>query len=106
MLWAETDMDDGTPLDSNYGLDDISNELLTSSKEDVEKFLKLASEKVDLYKYDIETVGHDFFLTRSNHGAGFWDGDYGDVDGEVLTKISKEFKEVHPYVGDDEEIYG
>ena len=39
-------------------------------------------------------IGHDFWLTRNGHGAGFWDGDYRDRDagedyGDQLTSIVK-----------------
>lgn len=32
-----------------------------------------------------ERAGHDFFLTRNRHGAGFWDGDWPKRLGEQLT---------------------
>jgi hypothetical protein len=35
-------------------------------------------------------VGHDFYLTRNHHGAGFWDRGLGEM-GETLTNLS------HPY---------
>jgi hypothetical protein len=51
---------------------------------------------------------HDFWLTRVGHGAGFWDGDWEDLDedGKKLTEISKTFNE-HTYVykGDDDLLY-
>lgn len=31
--------------------------------------------------------GHDFFLTRNRHGAGFWDRGYGAI-GERLTELA------------------
>lgn len=37
-------------------------------------------------------AGHDFWLTRNGHGAGFWDGDW-DTLGDVLTKISHSYGE-------------
>ncbi len=30
-------------------------------------------------------IGHDLWLTRNRHGAGFWDGDYPDDLGQALT---------------------
>lgn len=48
-------------------------------------------------------IGHDFWLTRNHHGAGFWDGDYdvidddGNVDkslGEKLTARAEKFGEL------------
>lgn len=43
-------------------------------------------------------AGHDFYLTRHGHGAGFWDGDWEKVAGEALTRASKAFSETSPYV--------
>ena len=42
---------------------------------------------------DDEQLAHDFWLTRNGHGAGFWDGDYGDFVGGELTRIAKRFSE-------------
>jgi hypothetical protein len=39
-------------------------------------------------------AGHDFWLTRNGHGAGFWDGDC-TAYGEMFTKISTGYGEVH-----------
>jgi hypothetical protein len=49
-------------------------------------------------------AGHDFWLTRNHHGAGFWDRDLGEV-GEQLTEAAQTYKEVDLYVGDDGKIY-
>lgn len=54
-----------------------------------------------------ECAGHDFWLTRNGHGAGFWDG-RGGVVGEFLAKRCgwrTEFGEIDLYLGDDEKVY-
>ena len=38
---------------------------------------------------DKAQIGHDFWLTRNGHGAGFWDGDYGDY-GDAITQVVKD----------------
>lgn len=50
-------------------------------------------------------AGHDFWLTRVGHGAGFWDGDLPQDLGDRLTEASKAAGEVWPYIGDDGLIY-
>lgn len=45
-------------------------------------------------------AGHDFYLTRNYHGAGFWDRGFGKV-GEKLTAVSHTFREQDLYRGDD-----
>jgi hypothetical protein len=37
-----------------------------------------------------QLAGHDFWLTRNGHGAGFWDRDLGEI-GERLTKASEAY---------------
>jgi len=105
MLWSSTDKDDD-PLDANYRADDISDELEKSSAADCKKFVELAEKAgIDLSQYASDDIGHDLWLTRAGHGAGFWDGDYGE-DGEGLTAIvDKSFPNLDPYVGDDGKIY-
>lgn len=51
------------------------------------------------------SVGHDFWLTRCGHGAGFWDGDLPKDLGDRLTNASTLAGNVDPYIGDDGLIY-
>ncbi len=51
---------------------------------------------------DPSTWGHDFWLTRNGHGAGFWDGDY--EKGKELTEIAKGYGEVNLTITNDGEI--
>lgn len=46
---------------------------------------------------NIEQAGHDFWLTRNGHGAGFWDREdiYGNYYAEFFTQISKSFGEAY-----------
>lgn len=48
--------------------------------------------------------GHDFFLTRNRHGAGFWDRGYGAV-GRQLTDAAHAYGSHDFYVGDDGLLY-
>jgi hypothetical protein len=51
-------------------------------------------------------AGHDFWLTRNGHGAGFWDGDWNESAASALDAGAKEFGDFDLYVGDDGVIYG
>jgi len=46
---------------------------------------------------NIAQSGHDFWLTRNGHGAGFWDRPeiYGDYFAEKFTKSAGSFGEVY-----------
>lgn len=52
----------------------------------------------------IEDCGHDFWLTRCDHGTGFWDRGLGEL-GDKLSRAAKSFGNVDLYVGDDDLIY-
>lgn len=47
------------------------------------------------------SAGHDFWLTRNGHGAGFWDGDWPEPYAAQLTAAAKAFGEITLYAGDD-----
>lgn len=61
-----------------------------------------AAYKLD--NYNEAQAGHDFWLTRNRHGAGFWDRGLAQV-GELLTAAAHTFPEVSPYVGDNGEVF-
>ena len=104
-LWSSTDNFDesgGSPLDCNYGIEDIAPETLASILEDCKAF---QLDHADDIGGNLEQAGHDFWLTRNHHGAGFWDGDWPDDVGERLTEASHVYGNVDLYVGDDGLIY-
>jgi len=51
-----------------------------------------------------EQFGHDFWLTRNGHGAGFWDRSIGKL-GDDLSSIARDFGSVSAYAGDDGLLY-
>lgn len=57
--------------------------------------------------YNETRAGHDFWLTRNGHGAGFWDRGLGEV-GDALSKACgwrTKFGEVDIYLGGDDKVY-
>lgn len=104
-LWSSTDdFDDatGVPLDENHGPEDIAPETLAQIVADCADF---QTAHYDDISDDLSRAGHDFWLTRNRHGAGFWDGDYPQAIGAKLTEASHAYGEVNLYVGDDGQIY-
>jgi hypothetical protein len=98
--------DNGAPLDHRYGCADISSEAMETMKADCAAFKDSSAYR--FYAGSANTdrrAGIDFWLTRNGHGAGFWDGDWGDVAGEALTAASKVFGECSLYEGDDGKLY-
>lgn len=104
-LWAETDNSNeqgGDPLDKNYTVADFAEGELDKAKADCARFAK--DNTADIQGEDLWDIGHDFWLTRNGHGAGFWDGDYEEAKGRRLSEASKKFGEVTIYVGDDSKL--
>lgn len=106
-LWSSTD-DDDTPMDSNYTVEDMAPKTLDAVIADCAKFRAdneaLIDEAHEASGQTMGHFGHDFWLTRNGHGAGFWDGDYKDY-GDALTAAAKAFGGIDLYVGDDGLIY-
>ena len=84
--------------------DGFAKETLKRFKTDCEAFLD-DDKTYNMIDGDLSQAGHDFWLTRNGHGAGFWDGDWPEADGEYLTAQSKKAGECDIYVGDDNKIY-
>lgn len=100
-LWSSTG-DDDKPLDDDYGIDDIADESLKAMIEDCKQF---QADHADDIGNRWEQAGHDFWLTRNGHGAGFWDGDWEEEAGKRLTDDSHAWGSVDLYVGDDGKIH-
>jgi len=103
-LWSSTD-DEGEPLDDRFSVWDIDEKSITRANEEVQDFLNLLEdEKIDWAdEWTEEQFGHDFWLTKNGHGAGFWDRGY-DLGG-ILTSWAKTFGSSYMYVGDDGKIH-
>lgn len=109
-LWSSTDHSDdqgGDPLDASYGSEDIAPATLQRMIEDCEQFQadNGIPEYGDPRFSDAEKAGHDFWLTRNHHGAGFWDRGLGEI-GRKLTDAANAWGSFDLYVGDDGLIYG
>lgn len=98
-LWSTTDESTpqgGEPLDDNYTPDDIVKKHRPKADTEVADFVK---EQWDLLQADgvtAEMCGHDFWLTRNGHGAGFWCRDL--EHGRELTDAAHKCGELNPYV--------
>jgi hypothetical protein len=103
-LWSSTD-DNGTPLDREHSLDDLAPELVAQAIEDCADFQRHQAGWLALTDADASRNGHDFWLTRNRHGAGFWDRGYGEI-GRKLTEVAHAYGSVDLYIGDDGKIYG
>jgi hypothetical protein len=118
-LWAQHDLSrddvgDGVMLDDNYSLDDIDSDYVESVRDELADVVVAYPLAVRMYlrarmtRYiDIDTkvmavdanegFGHDYYLTREHHGAGFWDRGLGEL-GHYLTDIAH-------YAGSADDLY-
>lgn len=98
-LWSSTD-DNGEPLDDGgYVFAAKVAEALTAEA------LKFYWDNEDDCRADPGQAGHDLWLTRNRHGAGFWDGDWPHDVGGRLTDASDAVGGIDLYVGDDGMIH-
>lgn len=95
-LWSSTDLDNDEPLDRHFDLSNIDLPSIKQAVKDCNKFINEAELLNLLDGIDHEQAGHDFWLTRNRHGAGFWDRGLG-AQGEALTELSHSFSEINPY---------
>lgn len=111
-FWASNDESHpsgGDPIDDNYELTDLDTVSLEKMIADCVKFQdKYAAKLKKAYKiYKVvdgtspeSYAGHDFWLTRNQHGCGFWDRDLGKI-GEQLTDAAHSFGGSHLEVAND-----
>lgn len=77
MLWTEE-------LDSEYDVDDVDESTKEKAMGDIVCFVNEAKDL--LMDWPDSQIGHDFWLTRNGHGAGFWDRtEY--PNGDAITAI-------------------
>jgi hypothetical protein len=114
-LWSSSDSPDdeseSEPLDKNYGPGDIDPETMRAMEHDCADFqhrfgsLIEDDESQAINKWGRwELAGHDFWLSRNGHGAGFGDGNFPRHDDE-LHDAAKSYGDFELYVGDDGVIH-
>lgn len=109
---------DGEFLDSNADISDLVPATLESMLADCARFYDANKAHIhcddaplardfegSIAAREAAMAGHDFWLTRCGHGAGFWDGDWPEPAASALNTASKEFGNVDLYVGDDGQIH-
>lgn len=90
-LWSSM-TDAGYPIDRDHGREDIATPTLLEMIRDCRRFQR---ENANDIEGNHSQAGHDFWLTRNRHGAGFWDGDWADEVGERLTTAAHAYGEYH-----------
>jgi len=94
-LWSSTD-DEGNPFDDVYEINDFAEYAVDSMRSDCLEFYNAHHHIMRDANPDFARHGHDFWLTRNGHGAGFFDRGYGER-GDALSKAAKAYGEVYLY---------
>lgn len=113
-LWSSND-DDGTPLDHGRDVESFSLEAVERAHMDCDNFrranrlmlkraYRLYAESERGAEWTPEALaGHDFWLTRNGHGAGFWDRGFGAV-GDALATAARAAGEVYLFVSENGKV--
>jgi hypothetical protein len=103
-LWASFD-DSETPIEENYGVEDFAPEALTAIIGECADFQNDNAEALEIACeqdwYSMARAGHDFWLTRNGHGAGFWDRCNDPVFTDTLSNAACAYGTCDLYVSDD-----
>ena len=77
---------------NEISVDRLSDDAKIRAYEDIKKFLSIegVKEAIEKENIDNEMVGHDLWLTRNSHGAGFWDRGYSKDNSNIPTNAAKE----------------
>lgn len=97
LLWTDAD---------GKTIDDLAPETLEKAIVDCRDFQSNAIWLKHQNELSDSQGGHDFWLTRNGHGAGFWDRDELSKEAQTeLSDLSREFGEIDAYEGDDGLVY-
>lgn len=96
-MWCGVVNDAGEPVqDANE--DKLTKAARATMRKDCLAFLEWCAEHgIPLDEQSPERNGHDFWLTRNRHGAGFWDR--GIDAGDALTEAAHVFGSADLYIG-------
>ena len=111
-LWSSTDNaseNGGEPLDRNFSLADLAPAAVEMAARDCARFREAMGAALEAAiatgevvcgpDNEWERAGHDFWLTRNGHGAGFWDGDWPEPQASQLSASARAQGEVNAEVG-------
>lgn len=101
-LWTDAESVEGK------NVDDVDFQSHLQANQEIYKFIHENKDAVKeaLKVYPAANIGHDLWLTRNGHGAGFWDREELKANGlgDKLTEGAKKFREVSPVIADDGKV--
>jgi hypothetical protein len=100
-LWSSTG-DDDEPLDAAHGPEHLTDRARYKMRYDCAVFIGEAAPFLT-DEWTDDRIGHDLWLTRNGHGAGFWDRKLPNAD--QLSAIATSYGSQDLYVGDDGRLH-
>ena len=89
------------PMDEVYLEDDCAFSTWKRAVSDCREFIEASAHIT--HDWDASQFGHDFYLTRCGHGAGFWDRGKGAA-GKQLTELCRPYDSADLFA-DDGRLY-
>jgi hypothetical protein len=116
-LWSSSDEsrpDGGDPLDQNHVPADLAPETREKMRVDCQKFQAENEDLLNLLYAEMPVkawlgeaqAGHDFWLSRNGHGAGFFDREASKEVCNALQEKAQAYGNFDLYIGDDGQIWG
>ena len=97
-LWTEEE-----EIGDEFTIFDFNEEDKDILRKQIEWFVNTA--KSSLNGLSDTSIGHDIWLSRNDHGAGFWDRDIPKEDSDFLMELCHQLGGSDIYVGDDGKLY-
>ena len=94
-------------LDDGEDFDGLSPETELEMARECEEFITSNEElfnRAVAFGQSAAALGHDLWLTRCGHGAGYWDRGLGEL-GDILADKASLVGERWLYVGDNKQVY-
>lgn len=112
-LWSSSDALSHLEDAQEYSLDEyvaegngeLTKEARQQMEDDCKDFWQSNHAMLIASELEDSQIGHDFWLTRNGHGAGFWDRGLPEDIGNALTVASKVYSSADLYIGDDKNIH-
>ena len=104
-LWSSTEGDNGEiPMDRDHNIMDFQYMTARQAGVDIDYFLLICEHRdYSFGGLDDSLIGHNFWLTRAGHGAGFWD--CGIADGDRISRVCLSMPMESCHTGDDGKVY-
>lgn len=76
-LWCGVLVDNGgdisTSDEQQHDESELTRKAVAELRRDAKSFANANASDIEASKLDMGQAGHDFWLTRNRHGAGYWD---------------------------------